>query len=321
MRRFDHPIVAFCVPNRLKSFRYALCLGTHETSITRFREEFVVHRTALSTCISAVIATLTLPLFTPAATAGPTQESAAETVEYVAMGDSYASGVGTGHYNPESGECSRGPLAYPSLLTRRHQPDVFDFVACGGATTPDVRRNQVGALDPGTDVVTISIGGNDAGFGEVMTKCSLGGDRTCDSAVSEAEAFATDRLPSLLTDTYADIASAAPSAEVFVVGYPRLFESGPCLEPFSEYERRRLNEAATTLNEVVADQATAAGFEFLDVVAGFTGHGVCAAEPWINGLSYPIQESFHPNAAGHAHGYLPVVETAFDSVSQSSRAS
>jgi hypothetical protein len=31
----------------------------------------------------------------------------------------------------------------------------------------------------------------------------------------------------------------------------------------------------------------------------FSGHAICEQDAWLNGLSSPIIESYHPNAAGH----------------------
>ncbi|SDP55046.1 Lysophospholipase L1 [Actinopolyspora xinjiangensis] len=275
-----------------------------------------MRKSALSNRCSTVLAAVLLPFLAPVASAA-TAEDRADAVEYVALGDSYASGVGIGNYTPESGDCLRSPQAYPELIADRGLVGSLDFVACGGAKTPDVVNEQVAALSASTDVVTVSVGGNDAGFGEVVTTCTTGGDQACDDVVTEAENYATQQLPAELAGTYDAIADAAPAARVAVVGYPRLFELGPCLSLLSEFERGRLNEAADTLNSVIAEQAEAAGFSFRDVREEFAGHGVCGGQPWINGLSYPIEESFHPNAAGHEQGFLPELAGFFDA--QSSR--
>ncbi|WP_258174622.1 SGNH/GDSL hydrolase family protein [Actinopolyspora mortivallis] len=266
-----------------------------------------MRRSALSSCLSAAFATALLPLSAPLAGAAPE----ADPFEYVALGDSYASGLGTGEYLPESGDCRRSELAYPSLAASEVGADSFSFVACAGAKTEGVRTEQVTALSESTDVVTVSVGGNDAGFGPVVTTCATQDEQSCDQAISEAETYIVEQLPELLDDTYDAIAAAAPSARVAVVGYPRLFETGPCLSPLTSFERQRLNEAADTLNRVTGERARGAGFSFVDVTEEFTGHGVCGAQPWINGLSYPTEESYHPNAAGHEQGFLPSVSEVF----------
>ncbi|NHD17455.1 MULTISPECIES: SGNH/GDSL hydrolase family protein [unclassified Actinopolyspora] len=264
-----------------------------------------MRRSVLSSCLSTAFAVTLLPLSAPVATAADAESS--DSLEYVALGDSYASGVGTGDYIGESGDCRRSELAYPSLAAAEAGAESFAFAACAGAETADVLDGQLTPLSRSTDVVTVSVGGNDAGFVPVVTSCATGGDQACDDAVTEAENYAAEQLPGQLADTYDAIAAKAPEARVGVVGYPRLFELGACLSPLSEFERQRLNEAAETLNRAISEQARAAGFTFLDVEDDFEGHGACGAQPWINGVSYPVGESYHPNAAGHERGMLPSV--------------
>jgi hypothetical protein len=84
------------------------------------------------------------------------QAPVTEAVDYVALGDSYSSGVGTGVYDAASGACQRSPLSYPPLWVAEHHPASFEFVACSGATTADVRANQISALQPTTDLVAVN---------------------------------------------------------------------------------------------------------------------------------------------------------------------
>ncbi|KEI45709.1 SGNH/GDSL hydrolase family protein [Saccharopolyspora rectivirgula] len=227
---------------------------------------------------------------------------------YVALGDSYASGVGTREYFEDSGDCKRSPKAYPQLWADAHDVSNFSFVACSGAVTDDVNSEQLDALSSETTLVTISIGGNDIGFVDVITGCLLNTDEGCADKVAEAEEKARDELPAKLEQTYANIRQAAPNAEVVVLGYPRLNDLGDCSIPgYSEAKRERINEGADVLAEIIQEQASAAGFTFADTRAAFDGHGVCSDDEWINGPSSPLAESFHPNTDGHAEGYLPVL--------------
>ena len=46
-------------------------------------------------------------------------------------------------------------------------------------------------------------------------------------------------------------------------------------------------------------------------ISAFTGHGVCSASPWLNGLNlFNTGESYHPNRAGHSSGYLRLLTAA-----------
>src|SRR2546423_9450877 len=119
----------------------------------------------------------------------------AATINYIALGDSYSSGVGAGGYDPASGICERSPRSYTALWAAGHPGTAFTSVACGGATTDDVLSKQVGALSSATTMVTITIGGNDAGFVSVVTTCLLGTDGACSFALNAAKAYPPTALP------------------------------------------------------------------------------------------------------------------------------
>lgn len=230
-------------------------------------------------------------------------------VDYVALGDSYSSGTGTReYYDPD---CQRSHYAYPELTAQRIGA-TLDMQACGGATVAGVRANQVGALDAGTDVVTMTVGGNDAGFGDVLLECAQPGWLSnCGGAIDDAQAYIRDVLPGSLDGLYDDVASRAPSATVVIGSYPRLFMGEDCNAGtwFSPGEQDRLNATADQLAGVIGAQASAHGFGFADVRGAFVGHAICDDPEWVNGLSNPVRESYHPNRAGHV-GYADV----FDSV-------
>jgi lysophospholipase L1-like esterase len=243
-----------------------------------------------------------------AATLAASPAQAATTVTYAALGDSYASGVGAGPYDPASGGCDRSSRSYPALWAAAHSGTQFTFVACSGATTTDVLNNQLGALSAATTLVTVTIGGNDAGFVSVVTTCLLGTDSACTNAVNSAKAYATTVLPGKLDNTYAAIRSHAPNARVVVLGYPRLFElTSWCWFNMDLAKRTVLNGGADTLASVTAGRAAAAGDTFVDVRSRFAGHGICAGTPWIHSTTWPVTDSYHPNASGYSSGYLPAL--------------
>jgi len=234
---------------------------------------------------------------------------AVSTVDYAALGDSYSSGVGT---SGATGSCLRSPQGYPQLWVNTHSVSSFQFVACSGATTDDVLANQLTALNAGTDLVSITIGGNDTGFADTLTTCQLGSDSSCQTAVNDARTSATTTLPGKLDTTYAAIRSHAPNARVVVLGYPRLFELTSSCGFFGldEFKRTILNQGADDLEAVIADRAAAAGFTFVDTRPIFTGHGVCGSSPWLNGFElFDVTSSYHPNASGYADGFLPSLDS------------
>lgn len=264
---------------------------------------------ALSTSVLALVGGL-LAASPVSATDGVSSDNgAAAAPSYVALGDSYASGTGTRDYIDDGTSCKRSTYAYPSLIAAARGYSL-NFRACSGAKIPDVTNNQLSALGSGTHYVSISIGGNDAGFADVLTECAMPGWMSdCDGAIDGAQAYITNTLPGKLSTLYASIRSKAPSAKVVVVGYPRIFMGEDCnaLTWFSPAEQTRLNATADLINSTTSAQASAKGFGFANPTSRFIGHAVCDNPEWLNGLSNPIDDSYHPNKAGHASGYTPTV--------------
>ena len=228
---------------------------------------------------------------------------------YVALGDSYSSGVGTRSYINDGSNCQRSTYAYPSLLAAQ-KGYTLNFRACSGATVADVTNSQLSALSSATRYVTISVGGNDAGFADVLTECALPGwASNCNGAINGAQNIINNTLPSRLSTLYAGIRSRATVAKVVVVGYPRIFMGEDCnaFTWFSPAEETRLNQTADLLNSKLSAAAGAQGFSFANPTSRFIGHAVCDNPEWLNGLSNPISESYHPNRTGHSSGYAPLV--------------
>ncbi|MBC6445754.1 SGNH/GDSL hydrolase family protein [Actinokineospora xionganensis] len=229
--------------------------------------------------------------------------------EYVALGDSYAAGVGSGG-SSQSG-CGRSDFAHPNLWNDAHSPGAFAFPACSGATTQHVVDRQLTSLSAQTELVTLTIGGMDAGFTKVMTTCTLGSDHGCEKAVARAEQLIRSELPARFERLFQGITAVAPNARVVVLGYPRLFESRGCSGGLSPAKRAAVNKGADSLAEVTAAAAAATGsaVTFVDVREVFAGHGICGDDPWVHPLTSPLTDSYHPTRAGQA-GYLRALESA-----------
>jgi lysophospholipase L1-like esterase len=237
---------------------------------------------------------LTVGVLVPAA-------SAAAQSQYVALGDSYSSGVGTRVFYEEPGECDRSPDAYgPKIAAAKGY--TLSFQACSGAKTTEVDEKQLGTLSASTSLVTITIGGNDAGFSNVIINCALY-YFTCGSAISEANTFIKNKLPGLLETTYKDIRAKATTAQVIVLGYPKLFtkEGKTCNVNFlTSGNEKKMNESAELLDSVIKARAEAAKFTFVNPTSAFESHEVCSSSEWLNGQSDPLSESYHPNVSGQA---------------------
>jgi lysophospholipase L1-like esterase len=259
-------------------------------------------RTHVCRMVALAAATLAVPLLGPA----PAHAAAPS---YVALGDSYSSGVGTRTYLADGTSCQRSVYAFPSLIAAA-KGYALNFRACSGAKVSDVTSTQLGALSASTAYVTISVGGNDAGFTSVLTTCAQPGWLSdCSGAITKARSYINNTLPGSLSTLYAAIRGKAPNAKVVVVGYPRLFNGEDCnaLTWFSPSEESSLNGTADLLNSLLAAAASARGFAFANPTSAFLGHAVCGSPEWLNGLSSPVSESYHPNRTGHASGYTPLV--------------
>ncbi len=265
---------------------------------------------------------------------------------YVALGDSFSSGEGVepfaaGTAIPLMNKCHRSTYAYPQLIagTSPKIPSLGSngFRACSGAVTEHItdapQWNEGTQLDlpvwpdPTTQLVTLTIGGNNIGFSQVIKTCAWPLN-DCTAAFETAN----QRVGSLGVDlkrTYVSILSKMPSARVFVVGYPPMFAVGPgCpLGPNSDYpiteSRKQLaitlldalnGKISTSVQEVRAmSQDYASRLRFINVDGAdspFLGKHICSNEPYFNGLDLVNESySFHPNSKGQL-AYASVVAAA-----------
>ena len=228
-------------------------------------------------------------------------------VRYVALGDSYAAGTGAGDAGSARGGCTRSADAYPAQWARHHATASFTTVACDGATTSGVRSGQLAALSARTSLVSITIGGNDAGFSHVLKTCVLQfWDNVCQEAVASADAFIADTLPGRLDATLRAIRARAPSARIVVVGYPDLYDlsrSADCIG-LSSAKRTALDRGADAVDRALSAAAARNGDVFADVRPAFAGHEICDHASWLNSVTFPFGNSYHPTTAGQERGYL-----------------
>jgi lysophospholipase L1-like esterase len=261
-----------------------------------------VRRSRLLLLLTTLAATLTVILGTaaPASAAG---------AGYVALGDSYSSGVGAGSYTASSGSCDRSTNAFSQLWANTHAPASYRSVACSGAKTTDVSANQLSALSSSTTLISITIGGNDVNFAGVMQDCNLYGTTTCVNEINAAENKARTQLPGWLDTLYNQIRAKSPSARVVVASYPRFYDlSASWYCPgLSTTSRTKINEGADVLDGVIQSAAGRHGFVFADVRSRFaSGHEICDSGSWLHSIDWTdITSSYHPTASGQSGGYLP----------------
>lgn len=252
---------------------------------------------ALIACVAACTVGLVVGIAGPASAA----------VNYVALGDSYASGVGAGSYDSASGNCKRSNNAYPKLWANAQSPTSFKFVACSGATTSSVISGQLSSVTSSTTLVSVTAGGNDAGFASTMETCVINSDSACVTAVENAKTFMRNTLPGRLDTLNNAIEGKAPSAHVVVLGYPRLYIIVSVCVGLSNTKRTALNGAADLLDSTISAATSRAGFTFSDVRDEFSGHELCSGDDWLNAVTFPIDDSYHPTALGQRSGYLPAL--------------
>src|SRR3954453_16045394 len=247
---------------------------------------------------------------------------------YVALGDSYTSGPLIPNQHGDPIDCGRSDHNYPSLVDEALKPNVFRDVSCGSAETEHMEHPQTGlplggtnppqfnALSKDTDLVTIGIGGNDAGLVGVAedwgqldatapngTPCkdkyTAGGrDR-----VAERIEQARQKIDAVLQGIHA----RSPHARVAIVGYPHVPPPNgqACwpLVPLSPGDMHYVDQLIIRINQMIEDEALPNGAEFVDTYRDSGGHDVCKTPPdrWFEGLvptepAYPL----HPNAKGEA---------------------
>jgi lysophospholipase L1-like esterase len=237
------------------------------------------------------------------AAAGP----AATGTTYAALGDSYSSGVGTGSYTLDSA-CKRSAYAYPYLWAKAHAATALSFVACSGAKTSDVLSTQIQAVTGSTTLVTMTIGGNDIGFANLIYQCTLA---DCSAALDSTRANLETTLGPALDQVYNSVKSrAASGAKIIVLGYPRMFSGASCFGTLgiSSTEETKANELSDALDTTIATHAAADGVIYKSAIAAFTGHAICSWTQWLNGLNFfNTSESYHPNRNGHSSGYQALV--------------
>jgi lysophospholipase L1-like esterase len=243
---------------------------------------------------------------------------------YVSLGDSYTSAplvpVPTG--NPLG--CGRSTNNYPSDVARAIAPSSFTDVSCGSATTVNMTQPQsvpfggtnppqFNALSSGDSLVTVGIGGNDAGLIGVVEECiKLDVIRpfgsACQnhyaSASGDPNVAAVDATQSKVATVLQGIRSRAPQARIVIVGYPDGLpvNGSNCWPtvPLSSGDIRYINSLEQRLNSVIAAAAGATA-TYVDTFTSSKGHDACQSPgvAWVNGVvptspGYPL----HPNQAG-----------------------
>ncbi len=247
--------------------------------------------------------------------------------QYIAMGDSYASGVtaNSADYDPGTADgCERSQAAYGRQFATNDSSigdGGIQHIACSGATVANLTTTgqngepaQISAMDAGAKLVTVTIGGNDIGFAAVLTECltdptDCEADYNSDDGSNLYTIMDNQLLPEL-TSAYKAIQAQAPSAQVVAVTYPEIFQPAttcPGILNLPVPDVQFLISVNLYLDNTILAAAKAAGINALDERYAFLGHQLCSDDPWVYDLPtgtspgtsvYDSSSWFHPTAEG-----------------------
>ena len=274
-------------------------------------------------------------------------------IDYLALGDSYISGEGTFYYkqttDTDLNHCHISRDAYPYIVGA----DLFngyESVACSGAMSKDITGAGItnydsspngaqskGMSDKSYDnniysdflagyriqksfasryqprVITLSIGGNDIGFADIIKACvSPLGANTCFNSYADRRAIAQTIASEYgtLRQTYQSVLSADPGMQLFVMGYPQIAAQGNCADNvhLNSTEITFSQQLIADLDDVISRAAASVGARYVDMQDALAGNRLCEAKSFqvgINGLTKGAgskliaSESYHPNVLGH----------------------
>ncbi|MBX7548041.1 SGNH/GDSL hydrolase family protein [Streptomyces sp. NPDC004232] len=262
---------------------------------------------------SALAGTLALGL-----TAAPAQ--AATPLNYAALGDSYSAASGVLPVDLGNLLCLRSTANYPHVLAARTGARLTD-VTCGAAQTKDFTASQYPGVAPqadavtsDTDLVTLTIGGNDNGtFINAVLDCGTAGVLSGGKGSPCEDRYGTSFEDAIDADTYPALKSAlgavrakAPDARVAVLGYPWITPATAdpsCFArlPIAEGDVPYLHAIQAHLNAVVERAAEESGATYVDFSQASAGHDACKpiGTRWIEPLLFGTNiVPVHPNALG-----------------------
>jgi len=264
-------------------------------------------------CLAAVLATAAV------------MAASASAASYVSLGDSYAAGPFIPNPVLPLG-CLKSDHNYPHLAA----PSIGSLKdpSCSGAKTNDMTNPQsveidgpnppqFNSLEAGTEVVSVTIGGNDIGFSEIAQSC-ITFNPFSSPCKDKYDAGGKDQIAERIAATAPKVAavlqgihSHSPKARVYVVNYPAIFpETGSgCWPqmPISFSDAPYLRAKQQQLNAMLATQAANNGAKLANWYQASIGHDACKSsstrwvEPLVpNNPAAPIHPNLHGMEGGAA---------------------
>jgi len=233
--------------------------------------------------------------------------------KYVAMGSSFAAGPGIPDSIPGQ-NCGRSTNNYAHLVAADLGLDLTD-VSCGGATTDNIASVPQGAnplqitgITPDTQIVTLTVGGNDVSYATSLGTCGQDGANGTSCLAGDVDAAAIDQLVGAeqqkLATMLKAIRQAGPRARIFLVAYPTILPDPPVpcppRAPFEPTDATFLGMLGKSLQDAFRGAAQEADVHFVDVYSASQGHDACApdGQRWVEGQTPPAVVPYHPNAMG-----------------------
>ncbi|MDY6810152.1 MAG: SGNH/GDSL hydrolase family protein [Actinomycetota bacterium] len=276
-----------------------------------------MHRTRDRRSPHAAVVTIVLAAIALTALTTPVPAHGREPVHYVALGDSRAASP---TLTTQLNGCGRSPDAYPNQLAALIKPATFRSVACAGAKaenildTPQLRLQgwippQIGAVRADTDLITLSIGGNDTDWGNLSRVCFAplpGVDMRCRDNTFYVNAIrrSLEPLEKKVERVLRTIRQRSPQATVAVIGQGGYFGDHGCFpaNPASDADIAFIrSDYFGPYNDILRRVAQRYDALFIDVEAQSDGHDACAGtNKWFEGyLTSSEYLGFHPTAAGN----------------------
>jgi hypothetical protein len=267
----------------------------------------------LASCVLAALVCVVL--------GAPPSQAATSPLRYVAMGDSYSAASGVLPPDPTAPpSCIRSTSSYPHVIAAGVGAQLTD-VTCGAAETKDYFTSQdpgvapqLAALRRNTQLVTMTIGGNDSGvFINSIVECGAAGLSTLGQGSPCKDRYGSSVQDTIRTTTYPSmvkalraVRAAAPTAKVAILGYPWILpRTGGCFDkmPVAEGDVPYLRGVQATLNDAVRRAAAATGATYVNMSRVSNGHDACQPlgvrwiEPVLQGTNAVV---VHPNALGES---------------------
>jgi lysophospholipase L1-like esterase len=264
-----------------------------------------------------------LAVFTSAAVLAFASPSGAATgpLRYVAMGDSYSAASGNIPPDPTAApECLRSTVNYPHVIASKLGASLTD-VTCGGADTSDFAAGQypgvapqLNALASNTQLVTMTIGGNDSNvFIDSILECGAAGLSTLGQGSPCKDKYGASFDNTIRNTTFPALVAAlksvrakSPHARIAILGYPWILPATVgCFPqmPVATGDVPYLRDEQATLNDAVRRAAAATGATYVDMSKVSNGHDACQAAGvrWIEPVLFGTNPVIvHPNPLGES---------------------